>query len=748
MKPILRLLLIATLILSLSSAAQAQQRREQLTALMEETALKLEKSADEQERKALHDQLESYRHELGYRDAQGREVKWDVSYQHTLIARLDEQLKTPPPAGKLLPNVQAKRSWRIVARQVLTQAQTENDEYQRLRCAHFAALLMHNADIIDQLLDEWPKIDAARKALAEDAPDDLRNKLNQAVGAYGQLSRLSTRFATGNLKLGSSEAWQVRQQLQRIKTGIDVADGKVTAEEAPDPDYVPPEMNEDQLKRADQLQERLDRLNRQQSELAETLTSYLQQVRIGLEHPRARSLAITLLQHLQYATELAETLGTTGAAPADYRKAQLQQLSDSVQLIAKQDERQKAYNQIRQQHYQDRHRRNFDQLKFPPSLKAALWNVYHKADSNADSEDENQRNISRNIRGEMENVVYRAARASTKEPVQERTLAVVELRLIKALEADFAQALPVLRSFNDQSASAIWPIRSRLENIERLGRIDSDISQHETYLPLPPLLRKAFGQAASMLVDADSQNDSQARTSLIRLQNGLQLITQFHQTARPQAWFAAPMAGTAGRNIATARQAQSARLMQMIRLYVEGNNAERDALLNTMPIYRASAHLAIINKAEEEKNLHLMTVGDKLSFDPQLFRPIIERAANNLIPPLLPHLGRSADPTFAELALDLKLNEQVASAAILALQHRRRQENRPGKIDLLLNELRHTASGDVSQHVDRWRASWHANQAADAWRQQYNLTATVHAREISNRWPLSSIPLLTKEEQQ
>ena len=286
MPSIFRPALVILTCLALAAPALAQDRREQLTALAEEAALQLEKTESDDARRTLRDQLESYRHELGYRDARDRTIAWTVSYTRTLIDQLDAELKAMPVAPDQ--QTKARRAWREIARAALLRAETELDETERLRNAHAAMLLVHNADLVDPLINQWPKIDAARKALTTDSPDDLRAKLSQAAGGYNQLTQLATRLTSGQAKLGSTETWQLRQALERIRIGIAVADGKIVAEETPDPDTVPPEQNEQQLQHLAALRDRVAKLANLTPKPAELIQTYLPQAELGLQHPRAQ----------------------------------------------------------------------------------------------------------------------------------------------------------------------------------------------------------------------------------------------------------------------------------------------------------------------------------------------------------------------------------------------------------------------------------------------------------------------------
>ena len=746
MPSIFRPALVILTCLALAAPALAQDRREQLTALAEEAALQLEKTESDDARRTLRDQLESYRHELGYRDARDRTIAWTVSYTRTLIDQLDAELKAMPVAPDQ--QTKARRAWREIARAALLRAETELDETERLRNAHAAMLLVHNADLVDPLINQWPKIDAARKALTTDSPDDLRAKLSQAAGGYNQLTQLATRLTSGQAKLGSTETWQLRQALERIRIGIAVADGKIVAEETPDPDTVPPEQNEQQLQHLAALRDRVAKLANLTPKPAELIQTYLPQAELGLQHPRARDQAIRLQQSLETAADTADTIARSTVASPEYRAAQTQRLMAALENIADPQKRDAAYREIRDQHHQDRFRRYFDQFEMTPPLKAALWTTLELADRTANtSSNEDQKRHNADLRAALENLSWRAAQHYTQDKLADRMLAGLHARMLKALEADLIAALPAIRARNDQSAGAAWRAIGRLDDLNRLRSIDSEAQQVEEYQALPAIIRTAIGQAANMLVDNDPGNDGQGRNSLGRLLTGLRHMTEFLETARPAAWFTPEFAGPAGPRVATAWKNQHARLIPMIRTYVEQNPTERDLLVNSLPLYRLSAHLAIFRHAAADDSLQLLTVGRQFTFNPKLIVPLAELAANDLLPPLMPNVARAADKSFVDQAAPLRLRENVCRAAALALQQRRRQSDNADRLALLLDELRIAAAGDPGSNRDRWRASWNANQAADAYRLGFTRTADFHAAEIQRQYALPAIRLLTKEEQ-
>jgi hypothetical protein len=242
---------MALLIVSAAvTPAAAQDWRERTTNLLEEAEERLVEETDEAEKQRLRRKIEYYRHGLGYRDHHGRKLLWQVSYQKRLLKPLDQEIArmesmTKGGWGLASKSDDCKRAVRIIARNLLQRSDREQDENERHRYGFGGMLLVHNADVIDALLVELPKVQEARKAKG-DAQDRGTRTLDRGLGAANGLVDMARRIADGKMQMGHGELGRLCANLGQISAAADHArTGKLPA--------LPPDPKEAQKKVAAEI---------------------------------------------------------------------------------------------------------------------------------------------------------------------------------------------------------------------------------------------------------------------------------------------------------------------------------------------------------------------------------------------------------------------------------------------------------------------------------------------------------------
>jgi len=732
------------LLVAAAVPARGQDRRRRLTEQMKETRLKIEKAATEDEKQAAVDLLESIRHELGYRDADGNRLTWDVSYQRTLIAALDVQLAAMEGMAKggwgLLPlSDDTQRAWRIVARQLLRQADVDENADERNRYALAGMLLVHNADVLDALLADLPKIDAARKATPnDDQHRDRRGTLGGALNGASRVVNLARRVLDGKTQMGHGELGDLANQLRRIRRASALLAEPVAAA-APAPP--PADTKDESLKQADDLEPRIKALAAAQPDVAGKLADYLAQVRVGLGYESARPLAMALLDHVRRAVGLLESIAASDVASQAYRTRLISGLADAVGRIASKETRDDAYNRIRKLERDDRQRVRFDGLPVAKGVKASLWRGYEWADAAANAQGESpEKDLGGRLRHVIGLVAWRTERAHETPQPADRYLAAQYRKGLKVLEEKLAGAAPLARDHRSEAEGAAWEAIGTIDSLDLVRRTDASLADAGRYVSVSEPIRKACGMVASWLFDGDGGNNGRARNRLNDFRNALQDLCRLHETLLPREDRAEAAKLSRGKHYSTFR-AVADRSLPMLKTLLEGDREEYDYLRNVLPVYRMMAEHMILRRAETAGDLDRCRAARSFTADPGRVRDVAATAAEDL-GGIFTDMARTKREEVGPLVDPIRNRERICHTAVAALGEAMRGAPSRSRLDALLDNLRQTSSDDPAWDIRRrWNAAWNVNQALEAYARGYRRTGDTHAGDTVRDNPILAVPL-------
>lgn len=727
--------------------AAAQNWRERTTNLLEEAEEHLAEETDEAEKQRLRHKIEYYRHGLGYRDHRGRKLLWQVSYQKRLLRPLGQEiarmeLMTKGGWGLASKSDDCKRAVRIIARNLLQRSDREQDENERHRYGFAGMLLVHNADVIDALLAELPKVQEARKAKGA-AQDRGTRTLDRGLVAANGLVALARRIADGKMQMGHGELGRLSADLGRIRVALDhAASGKLPA--------LPPDPEEAQRKVAaeiNDLRQRASALGDAQAEISGLLVNYLDQARLGMSVERVRPLAEALLNNTRTAVGLAESLtaGKTGSEP--YRKRMLERLIGALRRIDNPDERQNGYRDVGQTAHDDRFRREFEAMPVAESSRANLWLGMEWIDGQMSKPAEDPlRQEADRLRGPLHSLTWRVRDLYNAREPSTSTFRTPYRKGIKFFEAALASVSKQVRqpkAGTHQKCQRLHEVINDLNTVRETGRALESLSRHMT----PAVSIRSVGQqAAGKLFDNDADEDNKARDVLRSMRDAFRLLEEFHDTVLPRSSLDEASKLTRGKHQA-AFSKQAGRSDSLIKAMVEKRDAERKVLNESLSLYRMTAEWIILRDASGQGDAVRLLAARHLTADPKLIEELARPAAEQL-GDMFTQLPKTKPDELGRLFWPVTSRERAVRSPVLALLELRREETVVPRLVIVIDNLAGTSRGDPGGDVrDRWRVSWHANQALEAYGRGYEKTGDHHIFHLMRRNPLLRIPLSGDKEQ-
>jgi len=727
--------------------ACGQDRRRKLTELMKETQLRIQKAVTDDEKQAAADLLESCRHELGIRDADGKKLTWDVSYHGALVTALDAKITEMEGLAKgawgLLPLADdTQRAWRILARQLLRQADVHGDANERRRYGFAGMLLVHNADILDRLLADLPKIEAARKATPnDDQHRPRRNTLGGGLNAAGRIVTLCRRVLDGKTKMGHGELADLSNQLRRISRASQLLAEPVAAAAGASPPAATGATEDPRLKQADELEPRIKALTAAQGDVARKLAGYLDQVRIGLAHESARPLAVKLLDHVQRAVALLESISTSDVASEAYRNQVLSRLADAVNRIAAKSTRDDGYRKIRDVERDDQQRARFDALPVAKAVKASLWQGYEWAEA---AEKRPGQSPEKDLGGKLRHVLgllaWRVERLHGEPQPADRYLAAQYRRGLKVLGDNLGQAAQPARDHLPETEGAAWEAIGTIDRLDVVRRTDAAIADARRTVSVSEPIRRACGMVASWLFDGDGGNNGRARSRLNNFRNALADLRRLHQMMLPREDRPEAARLSRGKYYSTFRAATD-RALPLLKTLLEGNREEYDYLRSVLPLYRMMAEWMVLRRAQTSGDLDRCCAASSFTVDPARVYDLGRKASERL-GRIFIEMAKTRREDVGPLIDPARNHEHLCRSAVAALLESMRDPNAPSRLEAVFDNLRRTSRDDPGWDIrQRWHAAWDVNQALEAYGRGYVRTGDYHARRTHGNNPLLNVPL-------
>ena len=725
-----------------ASPAAAQDWREKTTNLLEEAEERLAEETDEAERERLRRKIEYYRHGLGYRDHRGRKLLWQVSYQKRLLKPLDQEIArmesmTKGGWGLASKSDDCKRVVRIIARNLLQRSDREQDENECHRYGFAGMLLVHNADLIDALLAELPKVQEARKAKG-DAQDQGTRTLDRGLGAANSLVDLARRIADGKMQMGHGELGWLSRNLEEIRVAVDHArTGKLPA--------LPPDPEEAQKKVAaeiDDLRQRASALGDAQAEISGLLVNYIDQARLGMTVERVRPLAEALLNNTRTALQLAESLTAGKIASEPYRKRMLERLAAAIRRIDNPAERQNGYREVGQVAQDDRFRREFEAMPVAESSRANLWlgMEWIELQMSKPPDDELRQEADR-LRGPLQGLTWRMRDLYNAGEPSISTFQAPYRKGIKFFEAALATVSKEVRqpkAGTHQKCLRLHGVINDLNTVRETGQALESLSRYMT----PAVSIRSVGQqAAGKLFDNDAEEDNKARDVLWSMRDAFRLLAEFHDTVLPRSSLAEANKLTGGKHQAAFNK-QAGRSDSLIKATVEKRDAERKVLNESLSLYRMTAEWIVFRDASGQGDADRLRAARHLTVDPKLIEELARPAAEQL-GDMFTQLPKTKPDQLGPLFWPVASRERVVRSPVLALLELRREETVVPRLAIVIDNLAGTSRGDPGGDIrDRWQVSWHVNQALEAYGCGYEKTGDHHIFYLMGRNPLLRIPLL------
>ncbi|HOI54686.1 MAG TPA: hypothetical protein PLP01_05520 [Phycisphaerae bacterium] len=724
--------------------ADAQDMRERVTALLDDAQRRLGESADELQRQQLQRHIELYKHRLGYRDFHDRPLTWNVSYQKRLVEQLDGEIARMESAtkggwGLASKGDDARRAVRIVARDLLRRADTEPDETERSRYGFAGMLLVHNADVIDPVLDALAKVTEARKA-AGDADSPERAVLGRALAGADSLIAMAQQVAGNQLRIGHSELWRLARDLDRLREGAAfVIDGKL-------PPAPAETVSDDDRRKAecDELAGRAAALATAEPALAAHLAAYVEQARFGLTVERVRPVAEAILAHVRTALDVAESLVAGKVGSPAYRRAVLDRLAAAVAGIDQPERREAAFGEVRRIDGDDRLRRQFESMPMADAVKADLWLGMEWIQSQMSKPPDDQlRQEAERLRDPLQRLWWRTRDLYAATQPQNAHFKAPLAKGLKVLEAAMAQIGKDLRSPVIGIAQKCWRLDALINDLHLVRRAGCDLDALTGDAMPSSSIRSVAQQAAAALCDDSPDNDNAARPVVQAMADAFRLLVEFHGTTIPRDGLADVNLLTRGRHAATFKK-QASRCESLIKTLVEGNRQEYDVLRSTMPLYQMTAAAVVLGASGAPAgDVDRLRAARHLTADPALVRQAVRPAVDRLAEAFL-QLTRIAPAELDNTVRPVAVGERLARPAAAALVELRRDAAAGSRMDLVVADLQAAARGDPGNNVrDRWLVSWHLNQAVEAYLAGYEETGDFHGDELRRRNPLLTVRLGT-----
>ena len=736
-----------------SGPVLAQNRRERLTRLMREAELKVEKAATEAEREETRDVVESYRHELGYRDAEGKSIGWSIGYQKSLIASLGATITEMEGNSKggwgLLPLADdAGRAWRILAKALLERSDREPDWNERCRYGYAGMLLAHNAEVLDALLSELPKIEAVRKAVPEgDEHADRRRILNNALaGGAHALVRLCRSVSAGQTALGHGEIRDMWNRLSRIRSAAALVRGEVqdsgaekSADEAAETAAY--------LERVDAVSARIDGLKASGPEMGERLAHYVAQVRFGLGVAEARPLAVSLLDHVERAVSLWESVAGSEIVSEGRRKQMEEELGAAVGRMGDRSTRDEGYRNIRDLENSDRTRRRLEGLPVvATAVKRGLWRGREWADGVlAPPGDDGEHQLAGKLRHVLDLLAWRAERLYAASKPADRYLDAAYRKGMGALASRLGAAAQGAADHSPESERLAWEAVNTINDLESVQSTDDALGRVGEHISVSDVVQKACGLVAARLFDADRGNDGAARRRLGDARDALTLVRHFCEAGLSRAGLAEAAKVSRGKYYAAYR-GQSGRSLLVLKTVLEGSREERDRLRDILPLYQLTAECVILGRAEAEGDLWRCRVAKWVTLEAEGLGTLRSEARDRL-GEVFSELSKGRVQDNQSLVSPIRSHELVLRTATAALLESRREAASADRLGMVLENLRRTSEGDPGREArQRWQVSWHVNQAMEACGKGYRRTGDYHAGALGRNNPLLGVALSVKGE--
>jgi len=732
---------IATALAPVPRAA-AQDVRERVTALLEDAQRRLSQSTDDLQRLQLQRHIELYKHRLGYRDFHDRPLSWDVSYQKRLLELLDAEIARMESAtkggwGLASKSDDARRAVRIIARDLLRRADTEPDETERSRYGFAGMLLVHNADVVDPVLDALAKVADARKA-AGDADSPERAVLDRTLAAADSLIALARQVSGNQGRIGHGELWRLARDLDRLRQGAAfVLDGKL-------PPAPAAAVSDDDRRKAecDELAGRAAALAASEPALAARLTGYVEHARFGLTVERVRPVAEAILDHVRTALDVAEGLVAGKVGSPAYRRAMLDRLAAAVAGIDRPEDREAAFGDVRRIDGDDRLRRQFESMPVADAVKADLWLGIEWIESQMSKPPDDQlRQEAERLRDPLQRLWWRTRDLYAATQPQNTHFKTPLAKGLKVLEAAMAQVGKDLRNPVVGIAQKCWRLDAMINDLHLVRRAGCDLDALTGDAMPSSSIRSVAQQAAAALCDDNPDNDNVARPILQAMADAFRLLVEFHGTTIPREGLAEANLLTRGRHAATFKK-QASRAESLIKTLVEGNRLEYDILRSTMPLYQMTAAAVVLGPSGAAAgDTDRLRAARHVTADPALVRQVVQPAADRLAEAFL-QLTRITPAELDNTVRPVAVGERLARPAAAALVELRRDAAAGSRLDLVVADLQAAARGDPGNNVrDRWLVSWHLNQAVAAYLAGYEETGDFHGDELRRRNPLLAVPL-------
>lgn len=745
-------LAVAVALLVVVRPAEGQDPRRQATERMRETELKIEKAASDQERQALRDRLEAYRHELGYRDADNRHLQWEVSCQRQLIERLDREIRDAEGQGKggwaLVPLADdVRRAWRIIARDLLQRSDSEHNSRNRQQYGFTGILLARNADVLDALAARLTEIEAALKKLPDDdAHRDLRRRLGGGWRAGQRFRDLGRDVRDNRQPIDFGKIDELGRRLRQLHAAVVALDdmGSGSAQASED------DADDDESDAA--LERRMEAVRTRAKSVAETLpevaghvTAYLGQVAVGLEHEAARPLALELLQNLERATAAAASIAESRVLPDDERTAAVERLTGAVELIGKPDRRDDAYGELRRIERDQRQRELFDRIPASDDACRALWQARQWAEKKFDPKapDSPERQLYEKTRNSLNRLAWQARDAGDRPLLDDRYLAAAVRDGRRMLTQRIERAAESARAHSAEIEQAVWDVEHVLNELNRVYDVDDSLRRAAHHAPVADALRRAAAVYARDLFDDDRSNDGYARRRLNDFRDALDLVGEFHAIAAERGDRSEAMRLSRGKYYSLQR-VHASRTPLLLKSSLEGDRAESDALRDVMPVYRLTAECLALTRAEAAGTLDRLRVVERFTADPQAVSTRAAQAAQ-LLPEVFLALSKARPEEVDDAVAPVINAELLLRAPVVALVTVGEQSyDRPGALLAALRDAGQDGPPNWMRYD--WAIAWHANQALAALAADYPQTAAYHTSQLAYMYRRQRTTLAPPEE--
>jgi len=424
----------------------------------------------------------------------------------------------------------------------------------------------------------------------------------------------------------------------------------------------------------------------------------------------------------------------------------LERLLGALKRLDNPDERQGGYGEIKRIERDDQVRRRIETLPLAESTRANLWLGMEWIDGQMSKPpDDEARQEADHLRGPLQWLVRRVGDLYKAEEPSAGTFKAPYRKGIKFFESALATVSKEVRQpkpDTHQKCQRLYGVIGDLNTVGDASRALESLSRH---MKPATSIRSVAQQAAGKLFNNNHDDDRKARQVLRAMRDSFGLLAEFYDTTLPRKALLEANRLTRGKYQAVFKK-QAGRSGSLIKTLVENKDAEYKFLKGSLPLYRMTAEWIVFHGAARQGAADRLRAARSLTADPKLIEEMARPVADQL-GEMFALLPKTKPDQVGGLFWPVASRERALRSAVLALLELQREKAVVPRLEIVIDDLRQSSRGDPGSDIrNRWRASWHLNQAVEAYARGYEKTGDHHLFYLMRQNPLLKILLSDDKE--